>query len=377
MSFVADLPPLGYRMYRVKPAARPKRFPGVEAGEYRLETPHLSLTLDPQSGAIQSLYDKDREVEVFAGLAARALVLEDPSDTWSHGVLRFDGVVGEFKAASVRVLERGPVKATLRAKSTYGSSVLIQDFSLYQGLPFVEVRLSLDWRERHKLLKLAFPAQLHFPQATYEIPYGSIVRPTNGEEEPGQNWVDLSGVYRPSGAIHGVALLNDAKYSHSAEGSTLYLSVVRSPIYAHHDPYLPQPEEEYCYMDQGWQSFTYRIVPHAGSWEEAGLVRRGLELNQRPVALPESHHPGPLKAKAGFLEVSPQSVVPTVLKRWEDGSDLILRLYETAGKACQAILDIPLLRRKFTVEFAPHEIKTLRVPRGKGQVREVDLLEGE
>lgn len=377
LSFVADLPALGYRTYRVKPAERPKRFPIVEASGYSLETPRFRLTLDPQNGAIASLYDKHREVEVFAGLAARALVLEDPSDTWSHGVLRFDGVVGEFQAESVRVLEQGPVKATLRAKSSYGNSVLIQDFSLYQDLPFVEVRLSLDWRERHKLLKLAFPAQLHFPQATYEIPYGLLARPTNGEEEPGQNWVDLSGVYRPSGAIHGVALVNDAKYSYSAEGSTLYLTVVRSPIYAHHDPYLPQPDQEYRYMDQGWQSFTYRIIPHAGSWEEAGLVRRGLEMNQPPVALPESYHRGPLKAKAGFLEVSPPSVVPTVLKRSEDDHELILRLYETEGKACQATLDIPLLRRKFTVEFAPHEIKTLRIPRGKGEVREVNLLEGE
>ncbi|RIH85129.1 Mannosylglycerate hydrolase [Calidithermus terrae] len=377
LAFVAELPAFGHRLYRVKPAARPKAHPWVGAGENTLENRFYRLTLDPQSGAIASLYDKARDLEVFKGLGAQALVAEDRSDTWSHGVLRFDRFSGAFEAESVRLYEQGPVKAVLRVRSTYGRSVLLQDFTLYHDLPHLEVRVTLDWRERHKALKLAFPANLHFPQAAYEAPYGALTRPTNGEEEPGQGWADLSGVYRPTGAVHGLALLNDAKYSYSAEGHTLYLTVLRSPIYAHHDPYVPDPQQEYSYMDQGLQRFTYWLLPHAGSWEEAGLSRRALELHQRPVALVESYHAGELRPKASFLEVSPASVVPTVLKKAEDSDALVLRLYESTGRAARARVALPLLGRTLEADFGPYEIKTLLIPRGKGEVREVNLLEWE
>ena len=122
-------------------------------------------------------------------------------------------------------------------------------------------------------------------------------------------------------------------------------------------------------------SVDYWLLPHAGSWETAGLARKALELNQRPVALVETYHSGALPSRDAFLEVNPPGVVATVLKRAEDSEDIILRLYETEGKVCKAQVDFSLLGRKFEVEFSPHQIKTLLVPRGEGEVREVNLLE--
>ena len=77
----------------------------------------------------------------------------------------------------------------------------------------------MDWHEQHKLLKLRFPVNLNHMRATYEIPYGQIERAANGEEEPGQSWVDLSGTPRDSGVMYGVSLLNDGKYSYDVKSA--------------------------------------------------------------------------------------------------------------------------------------------------------------
>ena len=54
----------------------------------------------------------------------------------------------------------------------------MQDITLYNGLPRVDIVTDIDWHERHKLLKAAFPLAATSAQATFEIPYGSIERPT-------------------------------------------------------------------------------------------------------------------------------------------------------------------------------------------------------
>ena len=99
-------------------------------------------------------------------------MIDDPSDTWSHGVHRFDKQIGVFAATRVRLVEQGPVQATLRVESAYGNSTLAQEFTLYHSLDVIEVRVTVDWREQFKALVLSFPVDLRFFKATYEIPYG-------------------------------------------------------------------------------------------------------------------------------------------------------------------------------------------------------------
>jgi alpha-mannosidase len=382
VAFVADLPPLGYRVYRVRPKRqnrqnRQERDPaGVEATDTTLDSQRLSLRIDPDTGHLVSMVDKVAGVEVLRGPAARAEVLDDRSDTWGHGVLRFDAPVGEFRARRVRLVEQGPVKATIRVDSTFGASRLVQDVALYRELPYVDVRVLVDWREPQRVLKLRFPTNLRAPKATYEIPFGHVERAADGEEEPGQRWVDLTGVSRDSGEVYGLALLNDAKHSFDVRSDVLSLTVVRSPIFAHHDPWEPVPDGLYSYQDQGIQQFSYRLVPHAGGWEQAGVVRLAAELNQPPTALVESAHGGPLPACASYLQVDAPNVVMSAFKVAEDGAALILRCYETDRRATRARIELPQWGRQIDTHFGPCEIKTFRIPDDPGEpVTETDLIE--
>ena len=63
----------------------------------------------------------------------------------------------------------------------------------------MEVVNDIDWHETHVLLKAAFALAAPRPSATYEIPYGTIQRPTTRDntweqarfEVPALRWADL------------------------------------------------------------------------------------------------------------------------------------------------------------------------------------------
>ncbi len=380
LCFRAALPPLGYRTFRlvIRPELEQPHVTTVQATDSLLENDLLRLEFDPETGAIASLFDKAVGAEVFIGGGAKAVVIEDTSDTWSHNVFRFDKVVGEFRAKRISLLEHGPVKSVVRVSSVYKDSTLTQDFAVYPGSRKIDVRATVNWNEQHRALKLRFPISVHFMRATYEIPYGHIERFANGEEEPAQSWVDVSGTERDTGSLYGFSLLNDSKYSFDVNVRDIGMTVLRSPIYAHHDPMVPDSETEYSYIDQGIQRFAYSLLPHIGGWEEAETVQRAAELNAPPTALLATFHDGPLPQRGAFFEVDSPSVVASVLKRAEDGDALIVRLYETQKAKAEATITLPTLGRSFKASFGPCEIKTFRIPHDAQQaVSEVNLLEWE
>lgn len=377
LCFVAALPPMGYRLYRLVQRPQSQVFQPVEAGRHFIQNDRTRLEIDPATGAIHSLFDKVLGCELFSADAAVPVVLDDPSDTWSHNVFNFTtSTVGQFQAQKVELIEQGPVKSVIRVTSTYGSSSLIQDFALYRDLDGIEVNVTLDWRERQKMLKLRFPVNVDAVKATYEIPFGHIERVTNGEEEPGQGWIDLSGVSHTTGERVGISILNDGKYSYDVSLNDIGLTILRSPIYAHHVPAEPDPDKHYSMIDQGIQHFRYTILPHAGSWDEAGTARRAAELNQRPVSLVTTTHPGPLPHQASYLSVDCDNLVVSAVKKAEDNDDLIVRCYETAGKIAKGVIKLPGWKRSIEATFNPCEIKTFRVPTNELEpVIETNLLE--
>ena len=375
-AFEADVPALGYRCYRVKAnATRPAPTP-LSVGAATLENDQLRLELDPANGRIRSLVRKDAEgeVEIMTGLGSRAVVLDETSDTWGHRMLAFRDAVGEMAASRVEVIETGPVRGVLRVDSQFGESRLTEDYILGAHAGEVEIRCVLDWREHARALKLRFATRVTRPRAMYQVPYGTIDRPANGEEEPGQQWVDVSG--EVEGGIAGLAVLNDAKYSFDVDGGDLGVTAVRSPIFAHHEPAIPAKGVRYQFQDQGLQRFVLWLVPHRGSWDAAGLTRRALELNQRPTVLLESFHDGPLPGVASFASVEPENLVLGAVKHAADGDGLVIRVVETEGRAAEARVALTGWGRELTFPIEPYEIRTFRVPSDPAMpVDETDLLE--
>lgn len=378
--FIADLPSLGWRTYRFAVREKREQFPEVESADFSAENKWFRITFDQETGYISSLLKKNDKTEYFSEPAAVPVVIKDESDTWSHAVRIFDDVIGRFKAASVLRIESGPVKCVFRVTSVYGGSRLIQDFSVFQELDYIKVKTTVDWHEKRAMLKLQFPMNLNYLRSSWEIPYGMVQREPDGEEYPMQTWLDLEGA-NPGMETHinGLSILNDGRFAGSTAGKTAAITVLRSPIYTHHEPYQPDENLEYVYTDQGIQSFTYGLYPHDGSWEEAKTVQYAKAMNCRPAALFETYHEGSLEQSGSLMEVSEKNIVAEVLKVAEDGSgDFILRAYETAGKRTEAVLRIKVLNQNVTAAFQPFEIKTLRIPaEGEGVAVWTNMLEEE
>ncbi len=369
VSFVAELPPYGYRTYRAVSST-----PSIEhehtlcVGEDVLENDWLYLEIDRETGYVKRLYDKEHKKEVLKGSSAIAVVIDDPSDTWSHGVFSFKNEMGRFSDARVKLIENGPVKGTIRVESRYNNSLLIQDFTLYRELRYIEVKVTVDWHERLKMLKLRFPVNIENPQATYQIPYGFIIRPGDGEEEPGGEWIDVGD------SNYGLSLINNAKYSYDVDGNVLSLTVLRSPVYAHHIPRELDPSEDYKYIDQGEQEFTYLLYPHSGDWKSSDVVKLAESLNSPPVAFLEYNHAGPLPPSKSFMSIDKDNIIATVIKEAETGEGTIIRAYETQGAETE--VNINLFDRSWKTTFSPCEIKSFLVPEDKDiPVKEVNLLE--
>jgi alpha-mannosidase len=378
LNFAAYLPALGYRTYRwmKKSAETVQRSPSVTAHETALENDHFYLEIDPSSGCITSLFDKELQKNVFIGPAANPVIIEDDSDTWSHNTYIFDRVIGQFKPERIHLLSQGPVKSILRAEYRYQNSTLIQDFTVYKMMDRIDVRVVVDWHEHHKMLKIRFPMNLNNMKPVTEIPYGFIERKANGEEEPTQGWLDISGTLRGTNTPYGISILNNAKYSFDIQIRDVGLTVLRSPIYAHHMPYVPDDSLSYQYMDQGEQEFVYSILPHRGGLETADTVRQSWEINQPAVSLLTTFHEGSLAQKGSFIDVDSDHVIVSVLKKAEELDGIILRAYETAGASAMATITLPVIQRSLTASFNPHEIITFFIPSDASKpVVETNLLE--
>jgi len=219
-------------------------------------------------------------------------------------------------AQSARVARADPLRAEVVLEYAIGrASRLVQTVRLDAGSARLDFHAEVEWRERHRMLKVAFPLRIHAGHATYEMPFGHAERPTHYStpadlaryEVPGHRWADLSE------HGFGVALLNDCKYGHSAFEGTLRLSLLRAPT-------SPDPE-----ADQGEHRFAYALMPHAGGWREAGVVAEARRFNQpllwaRGAAEPRS-----------FAAVDDPNLVIDTIKRAEDSSALVVRLYEAHG----------------------------------------------
>lgn len=378
LSFVAEIPSMGYRTYRLLPDSLKLKSVVKQniVKDNSIESERFYIEFDPQKGYIKKLYDKKHMVEVFSGDAAKPIIIDDKSDTWSHNKFRFDKVIGAFEAKQVKLVEHGDVKSVIRVTSEYGNSKLMQDFTVYCDLEYIDVKVTVDWREQNNMLKFIFPVNLIFTRQTYEIPYGHIEREHNGEEEPGQSWIDISGITRDSGIVYGISIANDAKYSYSINNKEMAITVLRSPIYAHHDPLIPDPSCEYSFIDQGVQTFNYRLVPHCGYWEDADTVKLAAELNQSPIAIIETYHSGLLPMANSFLSVDKKNVIVSAMKKAEESDDIIFRLYETTKTETEATVTLPEWNRTFTTKFGQCEIKTFRVPKEAHlPITEVNMLE--
>ena len=210
----------------------------------------------------------------------------------------------------------------VRFRRRFGASSLEQTMMLRPGSRRIDFVTEIDWHERHRFLKVAFPVAVHTDRATFEIQFGHVSRPTHENtsweqarfEVCAHRWADLSE------AGYGVALLNDCKYGYDVRGDVLRLSLLRAPT-------APDPD-----CDQGRHRFTYALLPHAGDPFAGGVLEAASDLNTPLTVFPTDRHPGDFPPARSFVSVDDAGFVVVAVKRADDGSgDVVVRGYEAYG----------------------------------------------
>jgi alpha-mannosidase len=382
----AKVPSLGYSTYYVRAATKQTATASmVKATADMLENDLVRVKVDPKTGCMTSLFDKRTNTEALApsesdtggpkdSICGNLLqAFRDKPQQWDAWNIDADFEKEHWdldQADEVKLAENGPLRAILRVKNHFQSSTFTRDIVLNAGSARIDVKMTADWHEKHILLKVAVPVSARSNVATFEIPYGTVERPTTRNtkaeqgkfEVPALHWADLSHEQ------HGLSLLNDCKYGYDAKANVLRLSLLRSPQW-------PDP-----HADEGLHEFTYSFYAHGGDWKDGLTVRRGYELNYPLFWRQAEKHSGDLPEEYSFLAIQGDNVVVTATKKAEDDSAVVLRFYEWAGKesdikleprtAVESAAETDLMERPIEaiapasgaliVHTKPYEIKTVK-----------------
>jgi alpha-mannosidase len=336
-----------------------------------LENQLIRYEFDSQ-GRIISIFDKEEEREVLAGMANELLLWEDKPNNWgAWDVNHFyrETVPQAAVLLSAEVLCATPLQAQIKFAFTVGQSGIQQVVTLAWNSKRISFATDVDWKEEHKILRVSAQPAIHAQDASFEIQYGTLRRPTHENtswdrakfEVAAHRFADLS---QPD---YGFALLNDCKYGHYVKGNVLDLALLRSPKDT--DPQADLHEH----------SFTYAYYPHRGSLIESDVLQQAHNLNSPLLLVPVAQVPAQLTKS--YYSISGSNVKIEVIKPAEDGNGTILRLYETAGCSSEnrlavdagwkSLHETDMLENNelqlcaaadsFDLLFEPFEIRTLRV----------------
>jgi alpha-mannosidase len=320
-----DVPACGYTVIDLDDVRAPGPG-GVVATEGTLENELLRVAWD-EDGLLTSILDKEIGREVLApGARGNVFQLHDDNpttfDAWNVDVEYLDRLVDLTDVTSVTVVESGPRRAGVRFVREFGSSRIVQTMRLASGSRRLDFDTEVDWHERHKFLKVAFPVDVLAAHATYEIQYGHLERPTHANtswdtarfEVCAHRWADLG---EPG---YGVALINDCKYGHDIRGNVLRLSLLRAPGW-------PDPES-----DQGAHRFAYALFPHPGDLRDAGVIAEAEVFNAPLTARPASvGNRGAVPMASSIVRADRPNVTVEAVKRADREDAIVVRVTEAWG----------------------------------------------
>lgn len=289
------------------------------ASHYNLENRHLRATLSP-GGDLLSLIEKSTNRESLTAPGNQLLLYADTPTAWQAWDVDPFHLEQETPCPPAtgepKILSRDPLRVEIAFERAIGlKSRMRQTIRLDAESRRLEFHCETDWNEENKFLKVAFPVNARSMNATYEMQFGNTERPTHFNtshdlaryEVPGHRWSDLSE------HGFGVALLTESKYGFSTFGNTMRISLLRSPKH-------PDPQ-----ADMGKHTFAYAIMPHAGTWREAGVVAEAAKFNVPLIIAKGSAE------TTSFASTNDANLVIDTIKKAEDSNALIIRLYECHG----------------------------------------------
>lgn len=317
--YIEDMPPMSKKGYILKEDITSHVDKGNPYIDH-IETKYYLLQWNDK-GQLTRVFDKKakREVLLPGSLGNQLQLFEDkPIDfnAWDIDIF-YQQKMSNLEANSAKVLHQDGNVTEVQFDYSFGTSNLKQVMRIFSDSRRIDFITTVDWKEREQLLKVAFPVDIRATEATFDIQYGNVKRPTHWNtswdmakfETVGHQWTDLS----EDG--YGVGLLNDCKYGYDVKDNTLRLSLLKGGIY-------PNPV-----ADEGKHEFTYSLYPHENDYKDSDMIASAWQLND------------PLKIVYGDLGTEDSlftfnndiQIAVDAIKRSEKGNNVLIRFHDYSG----------------------------------------------
>ncbi|MBO3831856.1 MAG: alpha-mannosidase [Candidatus Brockarchaeota archaeon] len=304
-------PSLGYAPLNMAPATHV----GVaeEDDSYLVENKFFTIRVS-KNGRLISIWDKEACREVLKNPGNKLVAYENIpgwADAWNIEK-GYKETSFEITASRSWIACKGPLMVSICFTYPFRRSEIKQEVRIFSDSRRIDFKTTINMRDRELLVKTWFDFDVNTEKAVSDVPFGVTERPTtrNTSWEKAKYEVAVQKMVDLSEHSYGVALLNDGKYGVSIEGSSIGLSLTRTPVF-------PDPS-----TDLEETVFTYSIYPHVGDWKDAGVLRRAYELN-----VPLRVVTGKKNSKS-FLKIGSDNLMLEAVKAAEDGDGVVLRLYE-------------------------------------------------
>jgi len=374
--FVApDVPAKGYKTFMLREGKEKELCNKLKISRNGFSNRFFDVKLD-NMGQFDLVYDKLANRQVLKpGEKGNVLTAYEDKpfeyDAWNIEMYYSEKSWAVDDVYSIEVTESGPVRGCLRITRKFLNSTIVQSVYIYMDLARIDIRNNIDWKEKQILLRASFSVDIHAEEATYDIQYGNVKRPTHRNtswdmarfEVCAHKWADCSE------DDYGFSLLNDCKYGYATHDGVMSISLLKSPIY-------PNP-----LADKEKHEFVYSLFPHTGDWKSAGTVQQAYAINNPLYACVKREGKGTLPQNYSLINCSAENVIIEVVKKAEQSDDLIIRMYECYNRrtnvkvACAANLSMveecDLLESRtgsvdvegstFSFQIKPYEIKTFKI----------------
>ena len=359
-----NFPAGGYKTYYIDVTKKGNPAASLAVNDNTFETDFFIVKFDMKTGGITSLFDKRSNTEYVKDgkeLNQLKMYLEDKKGgmkSWTINKIVKEEYVDNVE--SVKVVEKGPVRACVETVKTWGKSRFIERAYIYKSYPRIEYDMEVHWLETGSdttdspMLRALFPLNFQNPEFYCQVPFNVVERPIDGkidgkdaplwltsqsriygvdpemdkgQEVPAQRWVDVTD------GTKGIALLNQTKYGHSYHKGELGLTLMRA---------AGAPD---IYPNLGKFKISYALYPHQGDWKN-GVWQEGddfnipVEANEPPsLALVKTHATRP--ETESFISLEGKGVYMSGLKKAEDTDELVIRMVEVEGDGKQVTLHLP------------------------------------
>ena len=327
---------------------------------YELSNDHLVCRVNTR-GEVVSVKRPGCDREYLAGVGNRFLMFKDVNtcyDAWELGSM-YENLPVELDGEVSITMHAYPVKAELEIKGKLRDSAYTQTITLTPEMQFLAFNTHIDWQEKHKLLKVAFPVNTYANEAYHEIQFGYVKRPVHRSYQTDKDRYEVCNhrYTALTDGAHGAAVLNDGKFGVNVVENEIRLTLLRAAM---------MPDQN---ADRGLQQFIYAFYPFDGSFQDSDVLQQAMQLNEPMLAGGSCDDLGPI-----FLSDKKNIIVDTIKPADCYENALLVRVYEAMGKQTdcaftthtnvKSIVETDMLEENeqsvdlSNVHFGPFEIKT-------------------